>query len=145
MAKLFLNFNQEKQPNSLFKNDWQEKLLYTKNGIAVVEPIGKMIDRLLGQNTDNITHIEENRTEYLELDDDINIKVPSIDCGDKKSGGHMNWCKVSAITRHLPVGDLVKIKTESGREVIATQQKSFLIWNKDLRDLRSKVKYEYIL
>ena len=27
LRKLFLNFNQENQPNSLFKNDWQEKLL----------------------------------------------------------------------------------------------------------------------
>ena len=113
--------------------DWETFMLFNINNSSVTTKIGEFIDDLLEKNKNNnkIKYIKENRTEYLELDDDINIKVPSIDCGDKKSGGHMNWCKVSAITRHLPVGDLVKIKTESGREVIATQQKSFLIWNKD--------------
>ena len=33
------------------------------------------------------------------------------------------------MTKHLPVGKLVKVITQSGREVTATQSKSFLVWN----------------
>lgn len=102
--------------------DWQDKILYTKNENTIVEPIGQMIDNLLEKNTDNITHIEENRTEYLPLPD--GYMVPS--CNEN---GNTNWYKIEAITRHLPVGDLVKVTTASGRVVTATQSKSFLVWD----------------
>ena len=102
--------------------DWHDKLLYTKNDRAIVEPIGQMIDLLLEQNTEHITHIEENRTEYLELPD--GYMIPSSD-----ENGYVQWYKIEAITRHLPVGKLVKVITASGRSVTATQSKSFLVWN----------------
>ena len=102
--------------------DWEEKLMYTKNGKVVVQPIGEMIDGLLEQRPDNITHIKENRTEYLELKD--GYMVPSTD-----EDGNVAWYKIEAVTRHLPVGKLVKVITQSGRTVMATQSKSFLVWN----------------
>lgn len=102
--------------------DWTEKLLYTKNCRTVVEPIGKMIDELLEQYPDKITHMHENRTEYLPLTD--KFYIPSCD-----ENGMTNWHKIEAITRHLPVGKLVKVKTDTGRSLIATQSKSFLVWN----------------
>jgi len=102
--------------------DWNDKILYTKENKAIVEPIGKMIDNLLDSNTKDITHIEENRTEYLTLPN--GFMIPSTD-----KDGKMNWYKIEAITRHLPVGKLVKVITNSGRTVTATQSKSFLVWN----------------
>jgi intein/homing endonuclease len=102
--------------------DWNDKILYTKENKAIVEPIGKMIDNLLDSNTKDITHIEENRTEYLSLQN--GFMIPSTD-----KDGKMNWYKIEAITRHLPVGKLVKVMTNSGRTVTATQSKSFLVWN----------------
>jgi DNA-directed RNA polymerase beta' subunit len=101
---------------------WEEKLLYTENGKIRVECIGQMIDRLLQIHNSDVFYIDENRTEYLELS--TPFTVPSCD-----ENGVCKWYKIEAITRHLPVGDLVRITTESGRTVVATQSKSFLTWN----------------
>jgi intein/homing endonuclease len=102
--------------------DWQDKILYTQNENTIVEPIGQMIDSLLEKNKDKITHIEENRTEYLDIPD--GYQIPSTD-----ENGNVKWYKIEAVTRHLPVGKLVKVVTTSGRSVTATQSKSFLVWN----------------
>ena len=106
--------------------DWDTDMLFANNGMPFEIKIGKYIDDLLEKYKDSgkIKNIPKNRTEYLELDE--LITVPSVD-----ADGHMEWCQVTAVTRHLPVGDLVHIVTESGREVMATQQKSFLTWDEE--------------
>ena len=111
--------------NTLNSVDWLEKIVYIKQHVLpTVEPIGKMVDNLLLNDPENIQYIEENRTEYLKLKD--GYYIPSCD-----EFGNTNWYKIEAVTRHLPVGKLVKVKTESGREVTATQSKSFLVWNEE--------------
>uniref|UniRef100_A0A6C0H3B1 DNA-directed RNA polymerase n=1 Tax=viral metagenome TaxID=1070528 RepID=A0A6C0H3B1_9ZZZZ len=113
----------EKQTQTTLNSvDWTEKLLYTKDDKTVVEPIGKMIDRLLTLEPENITKIEENRTEYLPLPE--GYMIPSCD-----ENGNTNWYRIEAVTRHLPVGKLVRVVTQSGRTVTATQSKSFLVWD----------------
>lgn len=116
------SIGQKNTQTTLNSVDWVEKLLYTKDGNTVVEEIGQMIDRILGKNSDTITHIEENRTEYLSLPK--GYMIPSCD-----ENGNVDWYRIEAITRHLPVGKLVKVTTQSGRSVTATQSKSFLVWN----------------
>ena len=120
--------------------DWQDKILYTQNENTIVEPIGQMIDSLLEKNKDKITHIEENRTEYLDIPD--GYQIPSCD-----ENGNTKWYKIEAVTRHLPVGKLVKVVTTSGRSVTATQSKSFLVWSGQKFDaiLGSDVKVDDIL
>jgi len=110
--------------NTLNSIDWKENILYMQNKECIVEPIGKMIDNLLLKYPENIEKIAENRTEYLPLED--GYFIPSCD-----EHGNTDWYQIEAITRHLPVGDLVKVTTESGREVMATQSKSFLVWNEE--------------
>ena len=61
-----------------------------------------MIDRLLSLDPNNITKIEENRTEYLPLPE--GYMIPSCD-----ENGNTNWYRIEAVTRHLPVGKLVKV------------------------------------
>jgi DNA-directed RNA polymerase subunit A" len=113
----------EKQTQTTLNSvDWTEKLLYTQKGKTVVEPIGKMIDRLLNLDPNNITKMEENRTEYLPLPE--GYMIPSCD-----ENGNTNWYRIEAVTRHLPVGKLVRVVTQSGRTVMATQSKSFLVWD----------------
>lgn len=110
--------------NTLNSVDWETDMLLAENGYPFEIKMGKFIDDLMDKYKDSgkIQNIPENRTEYLELE--TPITVPSVD-----DYGNMSWCQVTAVTRHLPVGDLVKITTESGREVSATQQKSFLVWS----------------
>lgn len=98
---------------------------------AKVVHIGEWIDGLLKENKDKIVNIPENRTEYLELEKPV--LIPSTTCD-----GHSEWMELTAVTRHLPVGDLVKIRTRSGREVTATSQKSFLVYDENQDKLVEK-------
>ena len=128
--------------NTLNSIDWTEKILYNKDNNAVVEPIGQMIDNLLLEFPDKIEKIPENRTEYLPLND--GYYIPSSD-----ENGWVDWYKIEAVTRHLPVGKLVKVVTQSGRSTVATQSKSFLVWSEKERKFLdtegSKVKVGDIL
>lgn len=113
----------EKQTQTVLNSvDWKEEILYVKNNDIFIEPIGKMIDNLLLNFSQDVEKIKENRTEYLNLQD--GYYIPSCD-----EYGKTGWYKIEAVTKHLPVGDLVEVITEFGRNVIATQSKSFLVWN----------------
>ena len=103
--------------------DWTDKVLYIVNDKVFVEPIGMMIDNILDINKKNIKLYKENNTEFYELVND-NYYIPS-----GNENGFNEWLKIEAVTRHLPSGKLVKVTTASGRTVIASQSKSFLVWN----------------
>lgn len=102
--------------------DYEEKLLLqTTDGPKVIK-IGVWIDLLLKEHEGRVQSIPENRTEYLELESPVMILSCDFD-------GNVSWRNISAVTRHLPVGKLVKITTQSGRTVTATRQKSFLVYD----------------
>jgi len=118
--------------NTLNSIDWNDKVLLYDNEKCIVQPIGLYIDSMLEKNKEHIQHITENRTQYLDTTA-YNIKMPSVD-----ENGKTEWLKVEAITKHLPVGSLVKVKTQFGREVTATQSKSFLVWDSTLKKFIDK-------
>lgn len=101
---------------------WERILIQDMAGNSHLLKIGEWIDQLLEYNINNIKYIPENRTQYLELLYPVNIATPH-------DNGKITWERITAVTRHLPVGDLVKIKTRSGREVTVTQSKSLLLWD----------------
>ena len=107
---------------------WEQILFQDSFGKGHIVKIGEWIDALLMVDPSKITHIPENRTEYFELPYPVKIATCDMD-------GKTSWERVTAVTRHLPVGDLVKIKTRSGREGTATQAKSFLTWDEDEEQL----------
>ena len=115
----------EKQTQSTLNSvDWYEKVLYIKDNKTYVESIGKMIDNLLEENKENVKHYQEKKTEYLELPE--GYYIPS---GDED--GFNKWRRIEAVTRHLPTGKLVMVRTQSGRIVTASQCKSFLVWDEN--------------
>ena len=108
--------------NTLNSVAWDEKIMYLDNqdNCNVVE-IGKLIDELL-DNNENVLHLDNNtETEYLDISNK-KLKIQSVD-----EDGKMHWKAVEAITRHLPGGNMVKVRTLSGRVVVATKAKSFLV------------------
>lgn len=107
---------------------WETNILVQDGTKTIKQPMGELIDELLEERKDDIVVIPENKTEYLELDREITI--PTVD-----ENGIVTWEKIDAVTRHLPGGDLIRVKTSSGREVIATTSKSFLVWNDDIEKL----------
>lgn len=100
------------------------------NNTSNIVKIGEYIDNLLENNKNNIKNIPENRTQYLELNDEVYIDSCDMN-------GIIKKCKVTAITKHLPLGDLVKITLDNNRKltVTATQQKSFLVYNQNTQKL----------
>ena len=114
--------------------EWNEELLLMINNEYKIVKIGYWIDTCMNEaNKYDIVEIPENRTQYLEL---INIGLGDVYVPSCDMNGNMEWSKVTAITKHLPVGQLVKIQTRTGRQVTATQAKSFLIWDDKLRKLK---------
>lgn len=131
----------EKQTQGMLNSiDWSEEILFTRNNNVCIEPIGNFIDNLIKLNIEKVQYIEENRTEYLPLCEDY--KIPATD-----ENGMVKWYKIEAVTKHLPIGKLVKVVTDSGRSVMATQAKSFLVWNgsKFIDTLGSDIKVGNIL
>jgi DNA-directed RNA polymerase beta' subunit/intein/homing endonuclease len=99
-------------------------LIIAKTKSIKVVKIGKLIDSMMKNNIELVQNINQNgkTSEYLELDEPFYI--PTTD-----DFGNTSWGKVTALTRHPPHGDVVKITTRSGRNVIVTKSKSLLIWN----------------
>ncbi len=125
--------------NTLNSVSWDQKISYVdnQNQNCNVVKIGEMIDKLLEENQSKVSLIDNStETEYLDISH-LNYKVQSVD-----ENGKMHWKLIEAITKHLPGGDVVKIKTLTGRNVVATKAKSFLIRrNNKLIDIEgSKIK-----
>lgn len=113
--------------------DWNEIILLknTKTKQTKTLPIGEFIDELIEQNLENVQHLGDNlkeemgKVEYLDISE-MQIYIPSVD-----ENGKVSWKLIEAVTKHLPINTdgthtLVKVKTESGKEVTATKAKSFL-------------------
>nr|QBK91971.1 MAG: RNA polymerase domain protein [Pithovirus LCPAC304] len=110
---------------------WDTEILISERHteyLTTIVKIGEWIDTLMEEHCGEITLISKNNTEYLPLKDKVQVPTVSED-------GKVFWSDVTAITRHLPEGDLVKIKTNSGRSVVATQSKSLLVWNHETKKL----------
>lgn len=120
--------------------DYYDKILYMKDNQIFVKNIGEFIDDLLFFNGEKIIIYPKNNTQYLDIES--GYYIPSVD-----ENGFMHWKSIKAITKHLPNGQLVKVTTESGRIVSASQSKSFLVWNgnKFVDTLGSEIKLGDIL
>jgi len=97
-----------------------------ENGIYSTPKIGDLIDKYMDKYTDKTiqTHITENGkpSHILPIPKEWNITVPGLNYKTQK----VEWKKVTEMSRHPPNGKLVKIKTKSGKTVIATLSHSFV-------------------
>ena len=95
--------------------------------------VGEMIDSLLQGNEE--VQWPEAETAYLPLADGA-AEALTVD-----STGAVSWKALEAVTRHPPrnadgTNNLVKITTRSGRSVVATRAKSFLVWQDDAIEIK---------
>lgn len=88
--------------------------------------IGKLIDTYMSEKKENVikTHItEDGKPSYiLPIPREWNIKVPGLNYKTQK----VEWKHVTEFSKHPPNGKLIKIKTKSGKIVIATPAHSFV-------------------
>jgi DNA-directed RNA polymerase beta' subunit len=99
------------------------KIVILDNKIIRVTNISELVDSIMSQRSQEVQLITQKGkfSEYLPVN---NLCIPTVD-----EYGNMTWGSISAITRHPPHGSLVKITTLSGRSVIATKSKSFLVYD----------------
>lgn len=98
------------------------RIIYRKNNKKYIVKIGKFIDELMEKYENKIIHINNNtKTDYLNITN-LELTIETVD-----AKGNVSWKPIEAVTRHLPGGNVVKVTTSSGKEVIATKAKSFLI------------------
>lgn len=103
-------------------------IIMENNNIKYIN-IGDWIDNLLKDNI-NI-QLDVSTNEYRELLKlDTPVYIPSSDLH-----GNVEWCLITAITRHNPSILLYEIKTLNGRNVIVTDSHSLLIWNENIKQL----------
>lgn len=118
----FMIYNGIVVHNTLNSVAWNEKLLVESNNNSKCVNIGEFIDQLMEENEQRIEQPNKVlESEYLDISK-YGYNVPTVD-----ENGKMHWKLITAITRHLPGDKVIKVKTLSGREVIATKSKSFLI------------------
>jgi hypothetical protein len=97
-------------------------------GVSKRVLIGDWIDGILDNvnNKELVQHYKERDMELLEMKELYHIPTADED-------GNVSWGVIKNITRHDPGLELYKIKTLGGREVIVTESKSLLIWNKEMK------------
>ena len=99
-----------------------------KNDIKCITPrIGEFIDEYITQHptmTFNTGHPDSVET-CLDMDD-YEYYIVGVDEREKTS-----WNKISHVSRHPVNGELIMVKTASGRETITTKSHSHLIRDKD--------------
>lgn len=106
---------------SLNSVDWNELVIIkTSQDVKVVE-IGRFIDDLV-----------ENKPVDYKQGDTILVKCEGFQTLSVDADGKVMWKEIDAVTRHLPVNKdgsnvLIKVVTKSGKSVVATKGKSFLV------------------
>lgn len=89
--------------------------------------IGRFIDSLIEEMGERVVWTE-NETAYLPLPAKAAIAL------SPSENGEMKWTALKAVTRHLPINKdntktLIRIRTQSGRELTVTKGKSLLVFD----------------
>jgi DNA-directed RNA polymerase beta' subunit len=108
--------------------EWNEKIMIKDNGIIKVVKIGEFIDNIINNTFDNsLIENYPNDTTLRWTKNTNNFEVISVD-----ENGIISWKKIEAVTKHPVINEdgsdtLIKVTTKTGKTVIATKGKSFLI------------------
>lgn len=98
---------------------YQEQVYIKHKGTIIRVAIGKFIKDMMHANYDKLVRLDSNSW-ILDISGD-DIYTSSID-----KYGCYSWSKITCLSKHDPNGDLVEIKTKSGRKVVCTYSHSLL-------------------
>ena len=102
-------------------------IVIIENGISKYIEIGEWIDNKMDSSLPNqIQRFAEKNMEYLELELDNPVFIPTTD-----ENGKVTWGELTAVTRHDPGERLYEIRTASGRTVVVAESESLLVWKHD--------------
>lgn len=105
------------EPGTQMSLDAKEKIIIRHKDAISIQEIGNFTDTAIKR----FGSISENEWEIADISS-MDIYVPSISQDEK-----IEWKRVLACSRHESPEKLLKIKTRSGREIIATNSHSFVV------------------
>lgn len=105
------------EPATQMSLDAKEKIIIKHKDAISIQEIGKFTDTVI----DRLGPISEDGWDIADLSS-TKIYVPSINQDEK-----IEWKRVLACSRHESPDKLLKIRTLSGREIVATDSHSFVI------------------
>lgn len=117
------------EPTTQLSVGYSTNVVYRLDNKIHSQQIGLLIDDLMEVNDDKeilVDITESGKSSVINFPEGINFEVPSVD-----TNGKVKWSEVTQVSRHPPNGKMVKVITESGREVISTMSHTFLVKNKD--------------
>ncbi|NBX75147.1 MAG: hypothetical protein EBQ92_01155, partial [Proteobacteria bacterium] len=106
------------------------QIVIQEEGNTKCVEIGKWIDELMDEYSEEIDHNNKHNQDLLKLKN--KVYVPTCD-----QFGKTSWELMTDVTRHDPTEYLYKIKTYGGREVTVADSKSLLIWNNENKEFES--------
>lgn len=103
------------EPATQMSVDGSEKVIVKHDDVIRIVEIGKFVDAAVeeGQHVDGWDILDVSQQ---------NIFVPGINQDEK-----VEWKRLLAVSRHEAPGKLLKLKTMSGRSIIATDSHSFVV------------------
>ncbi len=105
------------EPATQMSLDAREKIIIKHKDAVTIQEIGDFTDQTISR----LGSVSENGWEAADLSS-MEIYAPSISQDEK-----IEWKKVLACSRHESPKNLLKIKTLSGREIVATDSHSFVV------------------
>lgn len=112
---------------------WETTIVLMVNGRVMHTEIGRWVDGLLEDRSHAVHQYSEKNMELLHLTDDDQVLIPTTD-----EKGNITWERVVAATRHDPGDHLFRVRTQSGREVVATDSKSLILWDHQIEEYVEK-------
>jgi len=103
---------------------WETPIVLIDNGRPLYTEIGRWIDGIIDVSQ-TVKKYDEKNMELVDIPNGT-VFVPTMN-----EHGEVTWEEITAVTRHDPGNVLYQIKSLGGREVIVTESKSLLIWNKE--------------
>ncbi|MDI6806266.1 MAG: DNA-directed RNA polymerase subunit A'' [Candidatus Aenigmarchaeota archaeon] len=106
------------EPSTQMSLGYEEKILIKSD--EKIEPIeiGRFVDGLIKK----FGYVKQNGSEILDLPKNVNFYVYSLDHDEK-----LKLKRIKSVIRHKSPKKLLRIKTASGRRVIATDHHSFVL------------------
>ncbi len=108
------------EPGTQMSLPGNETVIVQNEGKIQFRAIGEFVENIL-EKYDSLLYDNELKSIVCDIPTNANIFVPGID-----KEGNLEWQKLLQVSKHLPNGNLLKITTESGREIVATFAHSFV-------------------
>jgi DNA-directed RNA polymerase subunit A" len=110
------------EPGTQMSIPGDELVIIKENNVSQIAPIGVFVDNLISRSNLSGHCRNSGGSLIFDVPDTMQLYVPSLGQDER-----MQWRRLLQVSRHSPNGDLLRIKTRSGRTIKATLSHSFVV------------------